>query len=75
MGKTGYRWKYDWTEPDKRYLCTLAMSNTIDYQSANVQRDIPSQREELRGKMQKMTMIWKLQRDKRHEKTPQKKQH
>lgn len=51
------------------------MSNTIDYQSANVQRDIPSQREELRGKMQKMTMIWKLQRDKRHEKTPQKKEH
>lgn len=33
---------------------------------------LPSQRRELRGKMRKMTMIWKLHRDKRHEKTPQK---
>lgn len=35
----------------QRNLCTLPMSNTIDYQSENVLREIPSQREELRGKM------------------------
>lgn len=53
----------------KKYPCSLGKSNTIEYQSPHI--SLPSQRRQLRAKMWKMTKIWKLRRDKRHENAPQ----